>query len=54
MIRLAPIPLGVKNYGLALPAVGEIVILLHPPLPLVGVSIVMERECQQSDSLADG
>ena len=30
------------------------VILLHPPLPLVGVSIVMMRECQQNDSLADG
>ena len=27
-------------------AVGETVILLHPPLPLVGVSIVMWRERQ--------
>ena len=35
-------------------AVGETVILLHPPLPLVGVSIVMERERQQNDSLANG
>ena len=35
-------------------AVGETVILLHPPRPLVGVSIGMERECQQNDSLADG
>ena len=35
-------------------AIGETVILLHPPLPLVGVSIVMERERQQNDSLADG
>ena len=36
-------------------AVGETsVILLHPPLPSVGVSIVMERERQQNDSLADG
>ena len=34
-------------------AVDEI-ILLHPPLPLVGVSIVMERECQQNDSLVTG
>ena len=25
-----------------------------PPLPLVGVSIAMERERQQNDSLADG
>ena len=28
-------------------AVDETVILLHPPLPLVGVSIVMEGERQQ-------
>ena len=35
-------------------AVSETVILLHPPLPLVGVSIAMERERQQNDSLADG
>ena len=27
---------------------------LHPPLPLVGVSIVVERERQQNDSLIDG
>ena len=27
-------------------AVGETVILLHPPLPLVGVSMWMERGCQ--------
>ena len=27
-------------------AVDETVILLHPPLPLVGVPIVMERGCQ--------
>ena len=35
-------------------AVGETVILLISPLPSVGVSIVMERGCQQNDSLADG
>ena len=35
-------------------AVGETVILLQPPLPLLGVSIAMERGCQQNDSLADG
>ena len=35
-------------------AVGETVILLHPPLPLVGVPIAMERERQQNDSLANG
>ena len=35
-------------------AIGETVKLLHPPLPLVGVSIDIERECQQNDSLADG
>ena len=31
----------------------QTVILLHPPLPVLGVSIVMERERQQNDSLAD-
>ena len=35
-------------------AVGETVILLDPPLPLVGVSIETKRECQQNGSLADG
>ena len=35
-------------------AVGETVILLHLPLPLVGVSIVMECERQQNDSLVNG
>ena len=35
-------------------AVGETVILLHPPLPLAGVSIETMRECQQNDGLADG
>ena len=36
-------------------AVGESsFIMLHPPLPLVGVSIGMERERQQNDSLANG
>ena len=35
-------------------AVGETVILLHPALPLLGVSTVMERERQQNDSLANG
>ena len=35
-------------------AVGETVILLHPPLPSVGVSIWMERGCQRNNSLADG
>ena len=39
----------------ALLAVGKSsVILLHPPLPLVGVSIETMVECQQNDSLADG
>ena len=35
-------------------AVGETIILLHLPLPSVGVSIGVERGCQQNDSLADG
>ena len=30
------------------------VILLHPPLPLVGVSIAMGRERQPNDSLVNG
>ena len=41
--------------GGALIAVGQTVILpAQPPRPLVGVSIVMERERQQNDSLANG
>ena len=28
--------------------------MLHPPLRVVGISIGMERECQQNDSLANG
>ena len=32
----------------------ETVILLHHPLPLAGVSIVMERERQQNGSLVRG
>ena len=32
-------------------AVDETVILLHPPVPLAGVSTVMDRERQQNDSL---
>ena len=43
-----------RSEGLASLAVGETVILLHPPLPLVGVSIWMQRECQQNDSFANG
>ena len=35
-------------------AVGESAILLHPPLPLVGVLIGMKRGCHQNDSLAVG
>ena len=30
------------------------VILLHPPLPLLGVSMLMERERQQNESLVNG
>ena len=44
----------VKLYPRACLAIGETVILLTLPLHLVGVSIDMERECQQNDSLADG
>ena len=35
-------------------AVGETVILLHPPLPLSGVSIRIKRGRHQDDGLADG
>ena len=35
-------------------AVGETVILLHPPLSLVGVLIGIKRGCHQNESLADG
>ena len=36
-------------------AVGETVFLLHPPLPVVGVSVGIERARQQNDrTLADG
>ena len=38
----------------AVAAVDETVILLHPPLPLAGVSIGMDRRCQQNDSLVRG
>ena len=46
--------MGLDEFVAASVAVGETVILLHPPLPSVGVSIWMERERQQTDSLADG
>ena len=35
-------------------AAGETVILSHPPLPLAGVSVGIEKGCQESDSPADG
>ena len=57
-----PTILGDKRFALAisepyagrLAAVGETVILLHPPLPSVGVSIRINRGCHQNASLADG
>ena len=45
--------IGATRRGLRL-TVDETVILLHPPLPLVGISIVTERGCQQNDSLVRG
>ena len=46
------LPAGLRESDLA---VGESsVILLHPPLPLVGVSMKTMGECQQNDSPADG
>ena len=35
-------------------APAETATLLHPPLPLVGVSIAVERERQRCDSLVNG
>ena len=35
-------------------AVGETVFLLHPPLPMLGVSTGLKRTYHQNDSLADG
>ena len=35
---------------LAAIAVGEAAFLLHPPLPLSGISTGIERGCQQNDS----
>ena len=49
-----PPPLIPKKSVGPLVAVSETVILLHPPFSLVGVSIRMERECQENDGLADG
>ena len=46
--------MGLDEFVAASVAIGETIILLHPPLPSVGVSIWMERERQQTDSLADG
>ena len=51
---VAILQVGLRTFCAAVIAVGETVILLHPPLPLVGVSIAMERECQQNNSLANG
>ena len=42
------------DWPACLAVVESSVILLHPLLPLVGVSIVMERERQQNDSLVNG
>ena len=39
-----------RNGAVALAPDESSVILLQPPLPLVGVSIVMKRERQQTDS----
>ena len=46
---------GGRHRGRVRLAVGETVILLHAPLPLVGFFIVMESGRQQNDrTLADG
>ena len=44
-----------KEFLRVMLAVGETFILLHPPLPLVGVSMWVKRGCQSNDrTLADG
>ena len=48
-----PVVLDVLEHE-AMLAVGETVILLHPPLPLVGVSTGINRGCHQNDSLVNG
>ena len=59
-VLLRPFFVGIEHAGrgggaqLQHLAVDETVILLHPPLPLVDVSIAMERERQQNDSLVNG
>ena len=49
---LAVVSVGGVGHDAVAVAVGETVILLHPPLPSVGVSIGMEMGCQYNDSLA--
>ena len=44
-----PLPLFPSQFVVALATAG-IVVLLHPPLTLEGLSIGQERECQQNDS----
>ena len=55
---LPSLALAAQSAELGLPLVGvavdETVILLHPPLHLLGASIVMERERQQKHSLVHG
>ena len=43
--------MGAQNFDPVTLAPDETVILVHPPLPLVCVSMAMERERQQNDSL---
>ena len=56
LVRQCSRPIGewCRTTGFLDLAVGETVILLHPPLPVVGVSTRMCDGCQQNDSLADG
>ena len=54
LAALAPAGAAVLVAAPACAAGGETVILLRPPLPLVGVSMRVERGCQQSGSPVDG
>ena len=50
----AHLPAPVCTRVKALLAIGETVILMAPPVPLVVVSLGINRGCRQNDSLADG
>ena len=52
--RLYPVEISAARAGPLEPSARLLSFYGHSPLPLVGVSIGMERERQQNDSLANG